>query len=136
MTHSFDVQTAVYDLVVAANISGVQSIIDHVRKDPGDGDFPYIQFGATQQIPVDAGMSSGSSDQGIDEYIDIHTWSRYSGKKEVKQIMSAIYTALHHKVLTVSGRKACCWLDDSRVINDPDGITQHGIQTFKITHRT
>ena len=104
--------------------------------DPVANDYPYIEFGEAQVIPVDAsGATTG--DNGVEEYFDIHVYSRYRGQREMKQIQGDIYDALHHKSLSVIGRNtAFCWLDDVRTLNDPDGLTRQGIQTFKITHRS
>ena len=132
MSDSYEVQKAIFSAITAASISGVVSIIDNPNTEPTSADFPYIQISSSQVIPADAG-----GDEGKEEFIDIHTWSRYRGQKEVKTIMGAIYDALHHQSLTVTGRNtAFCWLDDERVIDAPDGLTRNGIQTFKITHRS
>lgn len=136
MSDSLQVQTAIYAALDAANISGVTQIVDAPISTPAKTDFPFIQIGESQVIPDDTGGTDGSGDTGREEYLDIHTWSRYRGQNEIKTIMAAIYTALHHQSLTVTGRaSANCWLDDERVRDDPDGITRHGIQTFKISHR-
>jgi len=132
MSHSYEVQKAVYSLLDGASISGVVSIVDNPKTEVSAADYPFIEIGSSQTIPADAG-----GDTGKDEFIDIHTWSRYRGQKEVKNIMGAVYDALHHQSLTVTGRNtAFCWLDDERVIDAPDGLTRHGVQTFKITHRS
>lgn len=132
MINSHEVQKAVYDLLTAASISAVTEIRDTPIKKLSASDFPFIEIGSSQTIAADAG-----GDSGIDEYLDIHCYSRANGQKEIKEIMSAIYLALHHQSLSVTGRvSACCWFDDGRVIDDPDGLTRHGIQTFKITHRS
>lgn len=132
MTASAEVQKEIYEALVAASISGVQHIRDKPISAPTNADFPFIEIGASQTVADDAG-----GDSGLEEYIDIHCYSRAGGQKEIKQIMGSVYTALHHQSLTVSGRDtAFCWFDDGRVVGDPDGLTLHGIQTFKITHRS
>lgn len=137
MSHGWELQKAIYGLLNDASISGVVSIIDNPNTDPSDSDYPFIEIGESQIIPNDVSNSNGNTDTGQDEFFEVHTWSRYRGKKEVKEIMGAIYTALHHTKLNVTGRQtAFSWLDDARVIDDPDGLTRHGIQTFKITHRS
>lgn len=132
MTASAEVQKAVYLLLVAASITGVTEVRDKPIRKPSDSDFPFIEIGASQVVAADAG-----GDTGIEEFIDIHCYSRSGGQKEIKQIMGAIYAALHHQSLTVSGRDtAFCWFDDGRTLGDPDGLTRHGVQTFRITHRS
>jgi hypothetical protein len=137
MAHSVNLQKAIYAALDAADIDGVTQIVDHPLTTTDDDDFPFIQIGASQVIADDSGGADGSGDEGKTEYIDLHSWSRLRGQTQVKTIMGAIYDALHHQSLTVVGRSsAYCWLDDERVIDDRDGLTRHGIQTFKITHRT
>lgn len=132
MSASAEVQKALYNILMVADISGVTQIRDNPIVVTTDSDFPFIEIGHSQTIADDAG-----GDTGIEEYVDIHTWSRARGQKEIKEIMSAIYDALHHQSLAVSGRDtAFCWFDDGRVLDDPDGLTRHGVQTFKIIHRS
>lgn len=126
-----EVQRAVYNALSLANIADVTQIRDTPIAAPGESDFPFIEIGASQTLEADAG-----GDTGIEEYLDIHCWSRKAGQKQVKQIMSAIYGALHGQTLTVAGRSsAFCWQDSARVTGQPDGKTRHGMQTFRIIHR-
>ena len=127
-----EVQKAVFQALTAANIAGVTEIRDTPIAKPTSANFPFIELGAGQAIPADAG-----GDTGLEEYIDIHVYSRTGGQRQVKDIMTAIYAALHQQSLTVTGRtSAHCFYDSSRVIDTPDGLTRHGIMTFQIIHRT
>jgi hypothetical protein len=127
-----EVQKAVYAALNAAAIANVTQIRDTPIAKPTDSNFPFIEIGAGQALPADAG-----GDTGLEEYIDLHVYSRNAGQKQVKEIMQAVYAALHQQSLTVSGKaSAHCFLDSSRVIETPDGLTRHGILTFQIIHRT
>lgn len=128
---SAEVQKAIFTALTNAAISGVTQIRDTPIAAPTNADFPFIEIGASQTIAVDAG-----GDDGVEEYIDLHCYSRARGQKEIKTIMEAIYNALHHVTLSVSGRAtAFCWYEDGRTLTDADGLTRHGVQTFKINHR-
>lgn len=128
---SAEVQKAIYDALVAAPISGVRHIRDTAITKPSDNDFPFIEIGNSQDIPDDAG-----GDEGVSHFIDIHSYSRADGQKQIKQIAQAIRDALHGADLTVSGKvSAHCWLDSARTMQDRDGETRHCIQTFQIIHR-
>lgn len=96
--------------------------------------FPYVTIDGGQVVPDD----TSGDDDGMSEFIDLHIWSRYRGWKEVKQITSAIYDALHGVPLAVSGRtSALTWVRNVRPpLRDPDGITRHGIVSIEIIHRT
>lgn len=126
------VQKAIFDALVAAAIPGVTTIRDTPIRVPTASDFPFIEFGASQALPVDAG-----GDDGLELYFDIHSYSRTGGQKQLHDVMAAIYAALHHQSFTVAGADSChCWLDRDRVITEPDGETRHGVQTFRIEYRT
>jgi hypothetical protein len=126
-----EVQKAIYAALNAAAIASVTEIRDTPITKPTGANFPFIELGATQAIPADAG-----GDTGIEEYIDIHVYSRAGGQRQVKDIMGAVYTVLHHQALTVTGRAtAFCFLEDSRTLTEADGLTRHGVMTFRIDHR-
>jgi hypothetical protein len=126
-----EVQKAVFLALTATNIASVTEIRDTPIAKPTSANFPFIEIGAGQALPADAG-----GDTGAEEYLDLHVYSRTGGQKQVKEIMTAIYAALHQQTLTVTGRtSAHCFYDSSRVIDTPDGLTRHGIMTFQIIHR-
>lgn len=128
---SAEVQKAVYDALVAASISGVRQIRDTAIVAPSDNDFPFIEIGNSQDIPADAG-----GDEGVEHFIDIHSYSRASGQKQIKDIAQAIRDALHGQTLTASGKASVhAWLDSARTMQDRDGQTRHCVMTFRIIHR-
>lgn len=100
-------------------------VYDHV---PQDAAYPYVTIGEGTESEWDTDDSLG-----IDATINIHVWSRYRGRKEVKQLQDQIYAALHRYDLPVSGA-------DTVLVNfefadsfvDPDGLTRHGVQRFRI----
>lgn len=100
--------------------------------------FPWLEMGDRQLIPDDTSTESGASDAGIEDNIDLHIWSRYSGKKEVLQIVDTLHTLLHGVSLTIAGRaSALAWVQPSpRIMQDPDGLTYHGIVPVMIVHRS
>lgn len=127
-----EIQKEIYEALVGAAIADVTQIRDTPIAAPSASDFPFIEIGAGQALPDDAG-----GDTGIEEYLDIHCWSRAPGQRQVKDIMAAVYAALHHQSFSASGRaSAHCWLDSSRVLGQPDGLTRQGVLTFKISHRS
>jgi hypothetical protein len=126
------VQKAIFDVLTAAAISGVSQIRDTPIRAGTTADYPYIELGSRQVIAADAG-----GDTGQELYIDIHVWSRAAGRLQLETIMAAIYDALHLQPLTVTGRPvANCWFETSRTLDQQDGLTLHGVSTFRIIHRT
>ena len=90
--------------------------------------FPYVTIGEDT-----ANDWSTDTASGADATITVHTWSRYRGRKEVKEIQAEIYAALHRQALTVAGYAfvSCDWISSDSLI-DADGETRHGVQTFRL----
>lgn len=125
------VQQAVYSALSNASAltsqlaAGDDSIFDHV---PEDSAFPYITIFETTAQPFDTQVGNG-----MDMIIGIHSWSRYRGEKEIKNIMAAVYDALHDTALTITGHTHILTrFLNSQAVMDPDGLTRHGVQQFRI----
>jgi hypothetical protein len=70
---------------------------------------------------------------GKEATITIHTWSRYRGRTELKQIQGLVYNALHLVNLNVVGYDTVqCLSEFSETFLDPDGLTRHGVQRFRL----
>jgi hypothetical protein len=107
---------AIYDAVPQADDAG------------SDIPFPYVTIGDDTAIDWDTDTSVGK-----EATITIHSWSRYRGRKEVKEIQGAIYETLHLSQLPVDGYDTVlCFSEFSESLVDPDGLTRHGIQRFRI----
>lgn len=105
-----------------------ETVFDHV---PQNAVFPFVVVG-------DASITSwGAGDfDGEQHVLSIHVWSRYQGRKEMKQIMGGIVEALNGVSLGLSGHH----LVDLRFVfadefPDPDGVSRHGLVRFRaFTH--
>ena len=119
-------QTAVYDALVADSPLGskVTGIYDFV---PENTAFPYVKVG--DQTMVDDGTKNK---KGSDFTLMIHTFSRYRGSKEIKEIMSLVYDVLHESSLSVSGAMNNMRFEFSDIIKEIDGLTTHGMQRFRV----
>ena len=104
---------------------GVGDILDHATQDAA---FPYVVIGDDTSNPMDTHGTVGS-----DNTVTIHTWSRYRGRKETKEIQREIYNALHRHALVVSGVDTvdCQW-EFGESFLDEDGLTRHGVQRFRV----
>lgn len=111
---------------------GVPAIYDRVPQsgDTGDRDqFPYIVIG--EESPTDWSTDTAS---GFEVTTTIHSWSRAGGRREIKQVMGAIYNAMHRAELTTPDHEFIgCEFDNSSIVMDPDMITHHGVSEFRIT---
>ena len=132
---SFALQTAVYAALTTPALAEVSKVVDHPITDPQASDFPFVQIGDEDYQPDDT--DDGGGDGGVGEFITVHVWSRYRGKKQAKAICSEIYDRLHGASLTVTGRaSALCWVRSRLILNDPDGLTRHGVVNIEIIHRS
>ncbi len=92
-----------------------------------DSDFPYLQIGETTALDWDT-----KSTDGMEQTIVIHSWSRYSGQKEVKQIMGAVVDAIDQATLSLTGHTLILIrFEFADTFMDQDGRTHHGVQRFR-----
>jgi len=103
---------------------GGSKIYDFV---PEGTTFPYVKVG--DQTMVDDGTKDK---KGSDFTLMIHTFSRYRGSKEIKNIMSLVYDVLHESSLSVSGAFNNMRFEFSDIIKESDGLTTHGVQRFRV----
>jgi hypothetical protein len=122
MSFEAALQQSVYDRLSA--YPGMPTVYDDV---PGDAAYPYVTIGEDTHIPFDTDDSLGS-----ESTLTLHTWSRYRGKKECKEIMALNYAALTRQPLVLDGYDLITLeFEYSEVVLDPDGITRHGVQRFR-----
>ena len=99
-------------------------VFDHV---PQDETFPYLTLGPTTQLPWDTKNSDG-----MEHTIEVHCWSQYAGQSEVKRMMAAALDAIDGVALTVIGHTlVLLQFNFGQTLNDPDGITHHGVQRYR-----
>lgn len=129
-----NVQAAVYQRL--ANYQPLEAIITNGGGDaPGIYDEvpnsvrpPYVVIGDSVLEPFDT-----DDVVGTDALVELHTWSTYRGRLEVKQMQDAIYDALHRHNLSITDAHTVMveW-EYSETELDPDGITRHGVQRFRV----
>lgn len=91
--------------------------------------FPYVVMGN------DTSASWDTDDQlGAEITVTLHFWSRAEGFNQVKTIMQAAYDRLNRASLSKTGYSVIdCLHEFSEALNDPDGVTKHGIQRYRLT---
>lgn len=96
-----------------------------------NSEFPYITIGDDTLVPWDTDGSLG-----VSATITIHVWSRKNGRKEAKDILGQLYTALNRQAANLSATGYTfidCLHEYSEVVEEVDGKTRHGITRFRIT---
>jgi hypothetical protein len=123
MGAAFELQKAVYTALTAAVAPVV--VYDDT---PDNVALPYVQIGEFEEVPWDTDTTIGRETLFV-----VHTWSRYDGMKDLKDLMDTVKAALHNQNLTVTGEYfVLCFVEDSRSMVDPDGRTRHGVQRFRV----
>ena len=124
--HSLALQKTIFDALDTDSTlqSKVTDVYDFV---PENTAFPYVKLG--EDTAIDNGTKTL---QGNEHTLVVHTFSRYRGSKEIKDIMARIYTLLHESSLTVSGASLVnLRFEFSDVLKENDGLTTHGLQRFR-----
>lgn len=130
-----ETQIAVYNKLVNDSaltaLIGANKIFDHV---PDSTAFPFIS------LAVKPFEDRGNyTYEGLKAELWIHVWyqsgATYTGRgdKQVQNIQARVDALLHKKELPVSGWSTLIlrreFID---IITDPDNVTKHGIQRFKL----
>ena len=124
--HSLGLQKTVFDALDGDSTlqSLVTDVFDFV---PENTAFPYVKIGEETAV-----YNGTKTLQGNEHTLVIHTFSRYRGSKETKEIMSRVYALLHESSLTVSGASLVnLRFEFSDIIKENDGLTTHGLQRFR-----
>ena len=126
---SWPLQKAVYaalsdDAGLKALIGDPPRLYDDV---PQDTLFPYVTLG--EVTTADWGTAT---EKGTAHRLTLHAWSRYGGRKDVKDIMAAVYDALHEADLTLEGHHLISLrFQFSDVFRDADLETYHGVMRYR-----
>jgi hypothetical protein len=95
--------------------------------DPENGSaFPCITIGESYMVPWDT-----DTEKGVEARLMIHVWSRASHHLECKAIQDAVSEIFHRDTIAIGGFVGCDLLQQS-ALRDPDGVTIHGVQEFRI----
>lgn len=109
--------------------SGLDGLIDgRVYDRPPTGPtFPYITI--SNSVVNDDGAACIA---GEEIFLDLHIWSRSVGSIEAKQIAAAVKSILDEADLTLDSSAALVSLhfQSARFLDDPDGLTCHGVLSF------
>lgn len=112
------------DAGIKALLGDPPRIYDHV---PPAGAFPYLVLGEATSQPFDA-----KTEDGMEQTLTLHTWSRYRGLKETKDIMAAVAAVLDDQPLSLGGHTLVLLRFAFGTTSlESDGLTRHGVQRFR-----
>lgn len=90
---------------------------------PKDQLAPYVTMGESTVMDWGTKVNDGEEVTAT-----LHCWSEYPGKREAKEILSLMLEALSEP-LTIEGGFSVdlSRLEMMEVLDDPDGVTKHGV---------
>jgi len=126
--HPWELQKAIYSTLNGASLVGEDSVAVSVYDDVPEGKtYPYVVIGEETSLNI-----STKTVDAHEHTLTIHVWSQYRGRKEIKEIMEQIYTALHDSAITVSGASLVNLKQEfEQTLLEGDGITRHGVIRFR-----
>ena len=128
MERSPEIQKALYERLTGdANLmSAIVGVYDDIPQDLRQ--FPYVVIGDSTVIEESTQTYTATMVN-----VNIHVWTVYSGKLQVKTIMQLIFLALDRQPLTLDdGTNWELIFDFQDDFVEPDGETRHGVQRYKI----
>ena len=106
------------------------AVFTHVPQDLSA--YPYV-------VLFEAGLDGDDNDcfLGFDGTLNIHSWTDQRDMAVIGNIQKAVYDVLHHAELTMTGYELVeLHQEFSTILRDPDGITLHGVQRYRIILQT
>lgn len=135
MSGAYELQIGLYDKL--KDDAQLMAMVDAIYDNPPQQDdpasnapFPFVTISESTLQPWDT-----DTEIGTEATATVHVWSRASHALEAKQIQAAIYRVLHRDTIAITGYTVVgIDLINQTVERDPDGITRHGVQDFRIIY--
>jgi len=110
-----------------SSYAGSPSVFTHVPQDLGEA-YPWVSI-----FGIESNQFDNDVTLGFDSTMTVHSWSNQRDMAEINNIKAAIYNVLHNNDLTYTGYSNVEFCQEfETTLRDPDGITLHGVQRFKI----
>lgn len=110
-----------------SSYEGSPSVFTHVPQDLGEA-YPWVSI-----FGIESNQFDNDVTLGFDSTMTVHSWSNQRDMAEINNIKAAIYSVLHNNDLTYTGYSNVEFCQEfETTLRDPDGITLHGVQRFKI----
>jgi hypothetical protein len=117
------IRTALVDSAAVGALVG-DRIYDRVPSNPT---FPYLRLNITDLVEDDDGCGKHWIAN-----VEVHVWSRAAGRKEASLIAGPVRDALDAITAVTGYRINHNQYRTTRMLDDPDGLSTHGIVTQEI----
>ena len=128
---AFEVQAKVVQTLKANAplMALVNDVYDTVGASPWGAKLAYVSLG-----PMDALIDDADCIDGEVHSMQIDVWSRAVGGKGIcKKIVDAVKRALHNADIELTDNALVeINLELYRILDDPDGLTKHGVLQFRV----
>jgi len=124
ITGELRANTALTNMLV--DYAGADGIFYHVPQNFNA--YPYV-------VVYDIDLNSDNSDLTLafDGVINIHSWSDKRDVSVIGDIMKEVYNSLNRADFIIDGYLLIDIMQENEIVlRDPDGITLHGVQRFRI----
>jgi len=115
------------DLLASLTYSNGDSapcVFNDLPQTDNDNIYPCIVIDA-----VTSNQNDTDTTNGFDATVMIHTWSISPSNVAVSNIQDVTYSLLHRKK---GGNVSGISCELTEILRDPDGISRHGVQRFRI----
>ena len=121
-----EVYKAIFDRLSAQVAADVH---DHVPQDLPDSDYPFIRLD-----PLQTTVNDVDDKAGFIATIQVVTFSRYRGSKEVSALALSVYDTLHRYDFPDTDNYGISGIQQTfeRIAIQPDGLTRNAVQQFEI----
>lgn len=93
--------------------------------------FPYCVIGNDTVRAWDT-----DDTRGAEITLTLHFWARGNGFRQTKALMDQAYGLLNRAALSKAGYSITdCLFEFSDTMSEPDGVTKHGVQRYRLTIR-
>jgi len=134
---SIAIQELIYDTLIESgelgdllasltysNGDSVPCVFNDLPQTDNDNIYPCIVIDA-----VTSNQNDTDTTNGFDATVMIHTWSISPSNVAVSNIQDVTYSLLHRKK---GGNVSGISCELTEILRDPDGISRHGVQRFRI----
>lgn len=130
MSAEGELQKAIYAALNSGQVAPVYSQGDV----PDNASDRYIVIGNDTMVEWDTDCETG-----FEGTITIHSWDTTADNRSflpVKDIMGDVYAILHRAEISITGYNTVGLdFEFSETFLDPDGLTRHGVQRFRVLMR-
>lgn len=131
---TFAAQVKLHEVLVGSGFCGgrvFDAVPDSPSKDDGKGSrlFPFCVIDDVLEEPADLGFQAR-----LRMFQTVQIYTRYRGKKKVRQLADAVRVMLHGKFFTLaSGDELRCLWQNTQVFHESDNRTYRAVMRFQLS---